>query len=149
MLSALATPGCARANLPGPAVPSEGYCSARFQASIGWPDPDRAARVCRCESSGNPRAVSRDGRYAGLFQFSRQSWEALGGGDVFDPRLNSERALQLWRARGWTPWPRCGRQAGYFFSDGAFFSGSAFLVKSTVRSTVTGSPLNGGTIADL
>src|SRR5688572_31046264 len=33
------------------------YCSARYQAQFGWPDPEKAARVCQCESNGNPRAV--------------------------------------------------------------------------------------------
>lgn len=100
---------CVRTSAPEHARPSDGYCSESFQRSVGWPDPERAARVCQCESSGNPRAVSPNGRYAGLFQFSRASWESLGGGDIFDPRLNSQRALQLWSKRGWKPWPSCSR----------------------------------------
>jgi len=86
-----------------------GYCSASYQARFGWPDPDKAARVCRCESGGNPRVVSRNGLYAGLFQFSRSAWQSAGGGDPFDPATNSERAHRLWERRGWRPWPSCGR----------------------------------------
>lgn len=88
---------------------SAGYCSASYQARFGWPDPEKAGRVCRCESNGNPRVVSRNGLYAGLFQFSRDTWQSVGGGDPFDPATSSERAYQLWRRRGWRPWPVCGR----------------------------------------
>jgi hypothetical protein len=87
-----------------------GYCSASYQARFGWPDPEKAARVCRCESNGNPRAVSRNGLYAGLFQFSRETWQSAGGGDPFDPMTSSARAYQLFRRRGWRPWPVCGRR---------------------------------------
>jgi hypothetical protein len=86
------------------------YCSASYQAQFGWPDPEKAARVCRCESRGNPRVVSRNGRYMGLFQFSRATWRSVGGGDPFDPATNSERAYRLWQRRGWQPWPVCGRR---------------------------------------
>lgn len=91
-------------------VPAAAYCSASYQAAVGWPDPEKASRVCACESRGNPRALSRDGLYAGLFQFSRGTWESVGGGDAFDPRTNSEHALRLWKKRGWQPWPVCGRR---------------------------------------
>jgi hypothetical protein len=87
-----------------------GYCSAGYQARFGWPDPEKAARVCRCESNGNPRIVSRNGLYAGLFQFSRATWQSAGGGDPFDPATNSEHAHRLWLRRGWKPWPVCGRR---------------------------------------
>lgn len=87
-----------------------GYCSASYQARFGWPDPEKAARVCRCESHGNPRIVSKNGLYAGLFQFSRATWASAGGGDPFDPATNSDRAYRLWLRRGWKPWPVCGRR---------------------------------------
>ena len=86
-----------------------GYCSPSYQARFGWPDPEKAARVCRCESKGNPRAVSHNGLYAGLFQFSRATWRSTGSGDPFDPTSNSEHAYRLWSRRGWSPWPVCGR----------------------------------------
>lgn len=89
----------------------QGYCSASFQRQFGWPDPEKAARVCQCESGGDPQVVSRNGLYHGLFQFSRDTWEHLGGGDVFDPELNSRRAFELFEKRGWKPWPACARKA--------------------------------------
>ncbi len=93
----------------GPAryVPRTGYCSPGYQAQFGWPDPEEAARVCHCESSGNPRAVSPGGRHAGLFQFSEATWRELGGGPVFDPAHNSRQAVRLFQSRGWSPWPAC------------------------------------------
>ncbi|HEX7291449.1 MAG TPA: transglycosylase family protein, partial [Conexibacter sp.] len=64
-----------------------------------------------CESGGNPRAVSPDGAYRGKYQFSRATWQAMGGDG--DPARASEaeqdrRALRLYRARGAAPWPACG-----------------------------------------
>jgi hypothetical protein len=73
--------------------------------------PVALARIARCESGGNPRAVSADGAYRGKYQFSRATWRAVGGNG--DPARASEaeqdrRALHLYRARGAAPWPACG-----------------------------------------
>jgi Transglycosylase-like domain len=106
LLGAIAL-GCS--NMPARSVPTTGFCSPGYQQQFGWPDPVMAARVCHCESSGNPRAVSPNGRYAGLFQFSEATWNEMGGGAVFDPEQNSRRALQLFQRRGWKPWPSCSR----------------------------------------
>lgn len=67
-------------------------------------------RIARCESGGNPRAVSPDGRYRGKYQFSRETWRSLGGSG--DPARASEReqdrlAAKLYRLRGTSPWPNC------------------------------------------
>lgn len=70
--------------------------------------------IAECESGGDPRAVSANGRYRGKFQFSRATWKSIGGrGD--DPAKASEAhqdrmALKLYRAQGVTPWPSCGAQ---------------------------------------
>jgi peptidoglycan hydrolase-like protein with peptidoglycan-binding domain len=67
-------------------------------------------RIARCESGGNPRAVSPDGRYRGKFQFDRATWRAWGGtGDPAKaPESVQDRiALKLYRARGTAPWPNC------------------------------------------
>jgi len=73
--------------------------------------PAALARIARCESGGNPRAVSADGAYRGKYQFDRQTWKAVGGHG--DPARASEieqdrRALALYRVRGASPWPACG-----------------------------------------
>jgi peptidoglycan hydrolase-like protein with peptidoglycan-binding domain len=67
-------------------------------------------RIARCESGGNPRAISPDGRYRGKYQFDRATWRAWGGsGDpAAAPESVQDRiALKLYRARGTAPWPNC------------------------------------------
>lgn len=73
--------------------------------------PPALERIARCESGGDPRAVSSNGAYRGKYQFDRQTWHAMGGHG--DPARASEaeqdrRALTLFRARGAAPWPACG-----------------------------------------
>ncbi len=73
--------------------------------------PRILARIAKCESGGNPRAVSRDGRYRGKYQFMRSTWKALGGrGDPADAPewLQDRLALRLYRKSGTAPWPSCG-----------------------------------------
>ncbi len=67
-------------------------------------------RIAQCESGGNPRAVSKSGRYRGKYQFDRATWKRWGG--TGDPAAASESvqdriALKLYRARGTDPWPNC------------------------------------------
>ena len=69
-------------------------------------------RIARCESGGDPKAVSPDGRYRGKYQFSRATWRALGGKG--DPARAYEaeqdrRAQALYDREGTKPWPSCGR----------------------------------------
>lgn len=71
--------------------------------------------IAQCESGGNPRAVSSNGLYRGKFQFSRETWKAVGGRGS-DPAKASEAhqdrmALRLYRQQGVAPWPACGAQA--------------------------------------
>ena len=72
------------------------------------------ARIAACESGGNPRAVSPDGRYRGKYQFSRATWRGVGG--TGDPAKAPEaeqdrRAAALLAREGTRPWPHCGRRA--------------------------------------
>ena len=67
--------------------------------------------VARCESRGDPTAVSADGRYRGKYQFDLPTWQSVGG--TGDPALASEReqdrrARALAVERGAAPWPVCG-----------------------------------------
>lgn len=67
-------------------------------------------RIAQCESGGNPRAVSGDGRYRGKYQFDRATWRSLGGrGDpAAAPEAVQDRlALKLYRLRGTAPWANC------------------------------------------
>jgi peptidoglycan hydrolase-like protein with peptidoglycan-binding domain len=73
--------------------------------------PAALERIAQCESGGNPRAVSPDGTYRGKYQFSRETWAAMGGHGDPSRAAESEqdrRALALYRARGASPWPACG-----------------------------------------
>ena len=69
------------------------------------------ARIAACESGGNPGAVSADGRYRGKYQFSRETWAAMGGrGDpAAAPEAEQDRmAARLLQQAGTSPWPNCG-----------------------------------------
>jgi peptidoglycan hydrolase-like protein with peptidoglycan-binding domain len=73
--------------------------------------PVALRQIAQCESGGNPRAVSPGGQYRGKYQFSRETWRALGGsGDPADAPewLQDRLALKLYRQRGSAPWPNCG-----------------------------------------
>ena len=68
-------------------------------------------RIARCESGGNPTAVSANRRYFGKYQFSRATWRWVGG--TGNPARASEaeqdrRAAILYERRGTAPWPNCG-----------------------------------------
>ncbi len=68
-------------------------------------------RIAQCESGGDPTAVSADGRYRGKYQFSRATWQALGG--TGDPAAAPESvqdamAAKLLAQSGTSPWPSCG-----------------------------------------
>jgi peptidoglycan hydrolase-like protein with peptidoglycan-binding domain len=69
------------------------------------------ARIARCESGGDPTAISSGGRYRGKYQFSRATWRSLGGKG--DPAKAAESvqdamAAKLLAQRGTSPWPVCG-----------------------------------------
>ena len=69
-------------------------------------------QIAQCESGGNPKAVSPDGRYRGKYQFSRATWKALGGkGDPAKaPEAEQDRlAALLMERQGPSAWPSCSR----------------------------------------
>lgn len=68
------------------------------------------SRIAKCESGGNPRAVSPSGKYRGKYQFDQRTWNGVGGSG--DPAAASEaeqdmRASMLYSQRGNSPWPNC------------------------------------------
>jgi soluble lytic murein transglycosylase-like protein len=76
------------------------------------PIPPQLAAIARCESGGNPRAISSGGTYRGKYQFSYATWRSVGGKG--DPAAASEteqdrRAAILLRTGGPGHWPVCGR----------------------------------------
>ena len=65
----------------------------------------------RCESGGDPTAISSSGRYRGKYQFSRATWRDLGGrGDPAKApeSVQDAMAAKLLAQRGTSPWPVCG-----------------------------------------
>jgi resuscitation-promoting factor RpfB len=72
---------------------------------LNWP------ALARCESGGNPREVSGNGQYRGLYQFTMGTWQGVGGhGDPIDASSNEQtyRAQILYRRSGDSSWPTCG-----------------------------------------
>lgn len=68
--------------------------------------------LANCESGGNPRSVSSNGSYRGLYQFSMGTWHGVGGsGDPIDASSSEQtyRAKLLYKRSGRSPWPVCGR----------------------------------------
>lgn len=71
--------------------------------------------LAQCESGGNPRAVSSNGKYYGLFQFSLPTWQAMGGSGLpsdASPEEQLQRAQALQARSGWGQWPACARMLG-------------------------------------
>ena len=87
-----------------------GVNGARLRSA--GPDGDPVLqRIPAGESGGEPTAVSPDGRYRGKYQFSVETWAAMGGSG--DPAAAPEaeqdqRAAALLAQRGTAPWPVCG-----------------------------------------
>jgi hypothetical protein len=76
--------------------------------------PKILKKIAICESGGNPRAVSRSGRYRGKYQFDMDTWRSVGGhGDPIDASeyQQDKRALKLYKKRGTAPWPHCAEWA--------------------------------------
>lgn len=69
------------------------------------------AALARCEAGGNPRAVSSNGAYRGMYQFSLATWRGVGGsGDPIDATVEEQthRAKLLYQRSGAGQWPHCG-----------------------------------------
>ena len=85
----------------------------------GFPTEEQWEGLRQCESSGNYRAVSRNGLYYGAYQFWPDTWDFVAGRNY--PRLvgvlpshatpqdQTRMAYRLWEERGDQPWPVCGR----------------------------------------
>ena len=69
------------------------------------------AAIAACESGGNPSAVGGGGQFRGKYQFTYETWAAVGGSG--DPAAAPEaeqdrRAAILYARAGSSPWPVCG-----------------------------------------
>jgi hypothetical protein len=73
------------------------------------------ARLAQCESGGRVDAVSSNGRYFGLYQFSVSTWQAMGGSGLPSEASAAEqtqRAQALQARSGWGQWPACAAKLG-------------------------------------
>jgi hypothetical protein len=78
------------------------------------PGQDDWQRLRVCESGNNYRADTGNGFY-GAYQFTLGTWAAYGGAgrpSEAAPGEQDRRALMLYQARGWRPWPGCSRRLG-------------------------------------
>lgn len=76
---------------------------------------DQFRLLASCESHGQLDAVNRTGTFRGLLQFSRVTWESVGGsGDPAEATFEE----QVWRGHvlqersGWGQWPHCSVAVG-------------------------------------
>ena len=77
--------------------------------AVGSP-AGKLRKIARCESGGNARAVSANGLYRGKYQFSRATWQRLGGrGDpARAPEAEQDRiAAKQFAQSGTSAWPSC------------------------------------------
>jgi uncharacterized protein YabE (DUF348 family) len=85
------------------------------KGSRPYPPDDTGANwaaLARCESGGRPDAVSANGLYHGLYQFSVDTWRRTGGTGLpseATPREQTYRAILLFTRSGAGQWPHCGR----------------------------------------
>lgn len=72
------------------------------------------AALAKCESGGNPKAVNPAGYY-GLYQFTPQTWRAMGGSGLptdASAAVQTAMAKKLQARSGWGQWPACSAKLG-------------------------------------
>ncbi|PFG38869.1 uncharacterized protein YabE (DUF348 family) [Georgenia soli] len=100
---------------PAPAPAAASAPAQRSAPSGGAPTSGVWAQLAQCESGGNPTAVSANGLYYGLYQFSVQTWQAMGGSGLpsqASPAEQTQRAQALQAQSGWGQWPACAAKLG-------------------------------------
>jgi len=94
-----------RVGTKAPTPPPSSPAPSGSGSGLNW------AALAQCESGGNPRAVSSNGQYFGLYQFSLSTWASVGGsGNPIDASSSeqTQRAQILYDRAGDSPWPVCG-----------------------------------------
>ena len=78
--------------------------------------PHDYRKIAVCESSLNPEAINRTGKYRGLFQFDMRSWNWVGGsGDPAQASVSEQlhRAQLLVSKQGFVrAFPQCSKKMG-------------------------------------
>jgi hypothetical protein len=114
-------PEPAPAPAPAPAIdPAPAPTSAPAPAGgggAGLSMSEKLDRIAQCESGGNPRAYNPQGPWFGAWQFSRPTWNRMGGGprDIRSYSYAQQKVVaeRLVRSDGWDSWPSCSAQLGY------------------------------------
>ena len=74
--------------------------------------PPQLQAIASCESGGNPAAVDASGTYYGKYQFSMETWAAVGGSGspaAAPEAEQDQRAAMLYAQSGPGQWPVCGQ----------------------------------------
>jgi uncharacterized protein YabE (DUF348 family) len=94
---------------PAPVAAASGSSGGAAPSGGVW------ASLAQCESGGNPGAVSGNGLYYGLYQFSLGTWASVGGSGLpsqASPAEQTQRAQALQARSGWGQWPHCAAKLG-------------------------------------
>jgi uncharacterized protein YabE (DUF348 family) len=103
----------APAPAPAPKAALKSAPAASGSAPATGSDGLNWGALAACESGGNPGVVSSNGLYHGLYQFSVQTWRAVGGSGLPSQASAAEqtnRAKILYQRSGRGQWPVCGRK---------------------------------------
>jgi hypothetical protein len=85
------------------------------KAAVGDHGSDVWSALAKCESGGDPNAVSSNRLYWGAFQFAIGTWHGIGMSGVptdYDYGTQLAAAKRLQARSGWGQWPRCSRKLG-------------------------------------
>ncbi|WP_281286081.1 resuscitation-promoting factor [Cellulomonas massiliensis] len=96
---------------PSSSPASSSSSGSAVKKAKGSTDDLNWAALAQCESGGNPRIVSSNGLYHGLYQFSVGTWRAVGGSGLPSQASAAEqtaRAKTLYERSGAGQWPVCG-----------------------------------------
>ena len=106
---------------PAPSASSEsagGSGGSASGGSAGGNDgsvgDDVWAKLAQCESGGNPATNTGNGFY-GMYQFTLETWQALGGTGYpheADAATQTAMAKKLQAQAGWGQWPGCADKLG-------------------------------------
>jgi hypothetical protein len=103
--------GIAVTGVAGPdTLAALGITAAQSAASTTTAPAGLLDQIARCESGGDPTAISGSGQYRGKYQFDRATWAAVGGkGDpAAAPEAEQDRrAATLLARQGPSAWPNC------------------------------------------
>ncbi|MFE5334500.1 transglycosylase family protein [Isoptericola sp. NPDC056573] len=93
---------------------SSGSSSGSTSKATGSAPAGVWADLAQCESGGNPATNTGNGYY-GLYQFSAQTWHAMGGSGLPSENSAAEQtrlAKKLQAQSGWGQWPGCAAKLG-------------------------------------